>query len=596
LLPAIVLLSAGSAWGQADGPGRAIEEPNSDAASAASDKPTGQSDAADPTQPAAEAEAGPIEIPECLKNPRATMAHFLKAAAASDYAQAAECLDLSRIARESRKSQGEDMAWKLKAVLDRLALVRLDQISDRRDGPPYRFQPDPQVPPIVISGSRQRPWRFTPGTVDSIGELYEQLKDRPPLAGRHWLRDLFPDRLKQTGFLLPHYQWISLLVVIFLGMLVDQLLRFGLNRLTAGWLKLARVEVDRRVERGLWKPVGLLAMALTWYEGTKLIGLPPRVLEVLLLGVHFFAVVAAVWTAFRLIDLLADYLLRKARRTATRFDDLLIPLISRSLKVFAVAIGVLMFAETFNLPLAGLLSGLGIGGLALALAAKETLGNLFGSLTVLVDRPFEIGDWIKTDNVEGTVEAVGMRSTRVRTFYNSLITVPNSLLTTALVDNMGRRRYRRIKTMLSLQYDTPPEKIDAFCEGIRELIRRHPYTRRDYYHVYFNQFSGSSLDVLLYCFVECPDWAVELRERHRLFGDILRLAAELGVAFAFPTQTVHLYQEESAPPEAPPPGPGDAIRLGRRLAAGIAGELLSPQERPGPVEFTGASGEDELDR
>jgi len=426
-----------------------------------------------------------------------------------------------------------------------------------------------------------------------IDEFYDQLKDRPPLAGRHWLRDLFPARLKQTGFLLPHYQWISLLVVIFLGMLIDRLLRFGLCRLTAGWLKLSRVEVDSRIERGLWKPVGLLAMALTWYGGMKLIGLPPKVLDVLLLGVHFFAVVAAVWTAFRLIDFLANYLLRKARRTTTRFDDLLIPLVSRSLKVFAVAIGLLVFAETFDLPLAGLLSGLGIGGLALALAAKETLGNLFGSLTVLVDRPFEIGDWIKTDDVEGTVEMVGMRSTRVRTFYNSLITVPNSHLTTATVDNMGRRRYRRIKTMLSLQYDTPPERIDAFCEGIRELIRRHPYTRKDYYHVYFNQFSGSSLDVLLYCFVECADWAVELRERHRLFGDILRLAAALGVEFAFPTRTVHLRQDEPSPPDAaPPPGPGDPRQLGRRLAAEIAGELPSPAERPGPVDFIGA-GEDE---
>ena len=92
------------------------------------------------------------------------------------------------------------------------------------------------------------------------------------------------------------------------------------------------------------------------------------------------------------------------------------------------------------------------------------------------------------DDVEGTVEKVGFRTTRIRTFYNSLITLPNLILLTAKVDNMGARRYRRVKAMLSLTYDTPPEKIDAFCEGIRELIRRHPYTRKDYYHVYFNEF------------------------------------------------------------------------------------------------------------
>jgi MscS family membrane protein len=337
----------------------------------------------------------------------------------------------------------------------------------------------------------------------------------------------------------------------------------------------------------MWKPVGLLAMALVWYGGTVLIGLRPEVLRVLLVAVRFFAVVAAVWTAFRMIDLLASYLLSKARRTRTRYDDLLIPLISRTLKVFAVCMGAIAFAEAFDLPLAGLLSGLGLGGLAVALAAKDALGNLFGSVTVLVDRPFEIGDWIKTGDIEGTVEMVGMRSTRVRTFYNSQITLPNSLLTTAVVDNLGRRRYRRIKTMLSLEYGTPPEKIDAFCEGVRELIRRHPYTRKDYYHVYLNQFSGSSLDVLLYCFLECPDWAVELRERHRLFVDVVKLAARLGVSFAFPTRTLHLY-EEQASPHAPLEVPaGDAEHAGRRLAAQIAGKPPAPGERPGPVEFLG---------
>ena len=146
-------------------------------------------------------------------------------------------------------------------------------------------------------------------------------------------------------------------------------------------------------------------------------------------------------------------------------------------------------------------------------------------------------------DVEGSVETVGIRSTRIRTFYNSEIIVPNSMLTTAVGDNMGRRHYRRIKTMLGVQYDTTPDQIDAFCEGVRELIHRHPHTRKDYFHVYLNQFSASSLDILLYCFLECPDWGVELRERHRLFADILRLADGLGVQFAFPTRTLHIFQE-----------------------------------------------------
>ena len=404
-------------------------------------------------------------------------------------------------------------------------------------------------------------------------------------AGNEWLRGLFPASLTENGILfLQYYQWISLLVVIFTGILVDWFVRSFLNRLVIRWLRLARIEVDQEIERSIWKPVGLLAMAIVWYLGMVIIGLPKEALVVLLFAVQFFAVVAAVWTGFRMIDLFSSFLLRRASKTSTKFDDLLIPLVSRTLKVFVGCIGVVSFAEAFSLPIAGLISGLGIGGIALAFAAKDTVANLFGSLTVLVDRPFEIGDWIVTDGAEGSVETVGMRSTRVRTFYNSLITIPNSNLTTAVVDNMGRRRYRRIKTMLGLQYDTPPDKIEAFCEGIRELIRRHPYTRKDYYHVYFNQFSASSLDVLLYCFIECPDWAVELREKQRLFLDILKLADALGVSFAFPTQTLHLHQEETG---SPPPVPlaDEPLMAGKRLAAQVAGVLSTPETRPGGVAY-----------
>jgi MscS family membrane protein len=226
------------------------------------------------------------------------------------------------------------------------------------------------------------------------------------------------------------------------------------------------------------------------------------------------------------------------------------------------------------------MGGLGLGGAALALASKDTVSNFFGSVTVLFDRPFEVGDWIITEGAEGTVEAVGFRSTRIRTFYNSLITLPNSLLTTSVVDNMGRRRFRRIKTTIGVQYDTTPEQLDAFCEGIRELIRRHPYTRKDYYHVYFNDFGTSSLDIMLYCFVACPDWAVELRERHRLLADIMRLANKLNVNFAFPTRTVHLFSETASEERLHLEQPTEA---GQKMASEIVGRL--PDQIPGPVKF-----------
>jgi MscS family membrane protein len=202
-------------------------------------------------------------------------------------------------------------------------------------------------------------------------------------------------------------------------------------------------------------------------------------------------------------------------------------------------------------------------------------------------------------DVEGTVEDIGFRSTRIRTFYNSLVTIPNGNLVRATVDNYGRRKYRRWKTHVAITYDTPPDRIEAFCEGIRELIRKHPYTRKDYYMVYFNQFAASSLNILLYAFHETPDWATELRERHRLFVDIVRLAKRLGVEFAFPTQTVHLASapagisaqpEPASPPHETGPAPAgvgfhkDAVRLGRAEAEAIMESMWKDEVQP-PVNF-----------
>jgi len=414
-------------------------------------------------------------------------------------------------------------------------------------------------------------------------------------AGEHGLPDiglLFPESFRKQHFILFDYQWICLLALIFLGFLADRLIRWILHSLTKTWFKLVGDKQVETAEWKLWKPLGLLTQALVWYCGTELLGLPEIVQTVLLYGLKVFTIIAAVWTGFLVIDLISAFLARKALGTDTKFDDLLIPLVSKSLKVFVICIGAITCAQTFNLPIAGLLGGLGIGGAAIAFASKDAISNLFGSVTVLTDRPFEIGDWIKTEGVEGTVESVGFRSSRVRTFYNSLITLPNSRLTTAIVDNMGRRTYRRITATLGVQCDTRPEQIEAFCEGIRELIRRHPYTRKDYYHVYLNGFSDSSLDIMLYCFVQCPDWSVELREKHRLFVDIIKLAEGLGVSFAFPTQTLHMYQEET-PSGDLPVDLADPAPAAQRLAAMIAGPLPAPEDRPGGVQFRGPTPVDE---
>jgi MscS family membrane protein len=267
---------------------------------------------------------------------------------------------------------------------------------------------------------------------------------------------------------------------------------------------------------------------------------------------------------------------------------MLVQLVRKSVKIFVAAAGLLTVAQVLGTDLTALIASVGIGGLALALAAQDTVSNFFGSLMVFMDRPFQVGDWIKTGDVEGTVEEVGFRSTRIRTFYNSLITLPNSNLIKASVDNLGDRTYRRWSTRLGIAYNTPPEKIDAFCEGIRELVRRHPHTRKDYYHVYFNEFGADSLQVLVYVFFFTPDWATELRERHRLGVDIIRLAAELEIEFAFPTQTLYVRREDwEAPASAGggyPRASADLQERARQTADRLVHDAIG-DEIPPPVDF-----------
>ncbi len=385
-----------------------------------------------------------------------------------------------------------------------------------------------------------------------------------------WIQEHLPS-LQQIGFLLPHWQWIGLMGLILGGVVVDRLVASLLAPTMAGWLLARKLDLGKEARARLLRPAGMLAMAALWGAGLPWLDLPESFDQALHAGVKVFAALTALWAAGRTVDALASYFQTKATRTLTKFDDLLIPMIRRALKIFLAVIGGLFIAENFSIDIKTLLAGLGLGGLAFALAAKDTVENLFGSITVLLDRPFQIGDRIVFDGLDGYIEALGFRSTRLRTLDDILVTIPNARLMGAMIQNLTRRRFRLIDCMISIAYDTHPEKIEAFCEGIRELIRMHPKTRKNEFYVHFNVFGAASLDIQLYCFIETLDWGEQLRERERLFLDILRLAATLGVEFAYPTQTLFLRQGSATVPKvAVPSDLGGAVRLGREEARKLA--------------------------
>jgi MscS family membrane protein len=412
-----------------------------------------------------------------------------------------------------------------------------------------------------------------------------------PENAPEWVDETVPEALKKGEFFgLEYWQWIGLLLLIFLGFVADQIVRVVFRPVIRKTVRRLDADVERECVKRAVRALGLFAGALVWLMLVKALVLSGTTREIALAAVGVYAVFTGTLVGWRFTDLMSDVLLHLAKRSEAKFDDILVPLLRKTLKVFIVAFGIVYGAQNLKIDIVPLLTGLGIGGLAFAFAAKDTIENFFGSIAVILDRPFEVGDWVLIGDVEGTVEELGFRSTRIRTFYNSQVTVPNATLVRANVDNYGRRTYRRWKTYIGVQYDTSPEKLLAFTEGIRELVRRHPYTRKDFYQVWCNDFGDSSLNILLYVFHQVPDWATELRERERLFVDIVRLADRLGVEFAFPTRTVHLYNEEHSahqPQYDFPRGANDADsrRAGAEAARAITEQQPWRDERPGPVEF-----------
>jgi MscS family membrane protein len=584
-------------------------------------------------EPPAEAAAESVEpVPDGLDSPHATLFTFLDAMGREQRAldTAVSCLDLSSVPRDA----GPDLADRLYKAINRIEwvdfegdatlptaadLVRRDRArfvffprARRSFGSPQeearyrllrkRLSPDQR---IVLVRAPSGAWRFSSDTVAGIDELYESLRGFTSFKADEYrtiaerLEQLAPTALVEGQWLgVRHWQWIALFLLIGVGLLLDLAVRLVLRIVSRRVIERRGGEASDASLRRTVRPFGLAVAGLLWLLTVRYLGLPLSALKILVPAVKLFAMLAMVWAAYRATDLGTEVLEGKAARTRTKIDDLLVPLLRKTLKVFITAVGFIYIADSFQIEILPLLTGLGIGTLAFGLAAKDSIENFFGSVAVIVDRPFEVGDWVQIGDVEGTVEELGFRSTRVRTFYNSLVTVPNATLVRATVDNFGRRKYRRWKTHLTITYGTPPERIESFCEGIRELIRVHPYTRKDYYQVWLHQFGPHSLDVLVYLFHEAPDWQTELRERHRLMIDIIRLAGQLGVEFAFPTQTLHVEQADAAASSAPRDAElrvGQAMRDGRLAVRRLTADAEWRREKPGPYRFTHAADADGAD-
>ncbi|MEN6485974.1 MAG: mechanosensitive ion channel family protein [Syntrophobacteraceae bacterium] len=251
--------------------------------------------------------------------------------------------------------------------------------------------------------------------------------------------------------------------------------------------------------------------------------------------------VAVFWFVYRCINVIDARLKRWAGANANSIDDMLVPLVSKSLRTFIIAVGGIMVVQNMTgIEVGPLIASLGIGGLAFALAGKDSIANFFGSLTILLDKPFQVGERIVIDHYDGFVEDVGFRSTRLRTLTGNLVSIPNEKIINSPLENIGRRPHIRWKTTLTLTCDTPPEKVERAVAIVSEILDGHEKMEEGLPpRVYFDGFGEWSLNIVVFAWYHSTDnWAYQAWVQKTCL-EIMRRFREEKIEFAFPTQTVY---------------------------------------------------------
>ena len=215
----------------------------------------------------------------------------------------------------------------------------------------------------------------------------------------------------------------------------------------------------------------------------------------------------------------------------------------KALKIFIIALGLVAVLQTFGINVSAFIASLGLGGLAFALAAKDTAANLFGGFAILTDNIFKIGDWVKIGSVEGIVEDIGMRTTKIRAFDKRLIVVPNATIANSAVDNFSRRDRRRIKMRIGLVYSTTNEQMKKILQDIKEMLQSHPRIHKEPLMVYFDELGTSSLDIFFYLFTTTANWEEYLKIREDINLKIIDIVHKNGSDFAFPSRTLYFENE-----------------------------------------------------
>ncbi|MFL5266509.1 MAG: mechanosensitive ion channel family protein [Stellaceae bacterium] len=500
---------------------------------------------------------------------RRRQAELLSAAA-----KAITVLDLSDVAPILRGTIGPERVLQLKEVLDRIELPSPESIPDqdamsRASSKRWRLPRTEIDIALIESGPRAGEYLVTADTVERLPVFYDRVRElayKPGPAAElsqvyrrmssggattiyeaylsspvglerivpvRWMLNL-PGWAKVRIGGLASWQWLGLVsgLAVCVGSVYGVFClgrRLGRNRpeeAGAGWHSLLTPLAIILVSAF---PVPLLCTILR-------VGGTPRVVVTFVQTSALY--LSAAWLSMIAASLIAEAFVESEHLRRHSLDSQLIRLGMRFAGI-AIAVGlVVQGSYELGFPTYSVLAGLGVGGLAVALAARDSLANLLGSILIMIEKPFRIGHYVRVSGSEGTVENVGFRSTRIRTLDNSLISIPNNSVVNATVENLTLRVMRRERFFIQVTYDTPREKLEQLAAEIKRLIADHPLTNKKNFHVRFNDFGESSLNILVYFYLEVADLAAELEAREEILLEIMDLMHKTGIEFAFPTRTL----------------------------------------------------------
>ena len=481
-------------------------------------------------------------------SPRGTIKGYFEACREGDYEKAANYLDLRRI-----PGDGPTLARQLRIILSRTLWVDIETLSQEyagrsNDGLPSNrdrlgtidtkagkfdilIQQVPREDGVTV-------WKVAGVTLAQVPDLYKEF-------GYGVLERFLPKIFFDIQFLdIALWQWIGLLGLVLLAAIVSWFLTVFVMRIFGTAVAFTKTTIDDKMRVAAAGPIRLGIAILVFRVGLVPLGLGVETMQFFSALLSALFIVAVTWLLLRISDVLSSVVEARLVERGELGAIALVPPGRKFVKAIVVILAFVAILSNFGFNVAALLAGLGVGGIAVALAAQKTIENLFGGIILYTDRPVRVGDFCRFGDKMGTIEEIGIRSTRVRTLDHTLISIPNATFSNMEIDNITARERIRLLAILTVRYETTPDQLRYILVEIRKLLYSHERVISDTPRVRFINFGAYSLDIEVLAYVNSTDWAEFLGIREDIFLRIMDIIEASGSGFAFPSQTLYMGKDD----------------------------------------------------